>query len=179
MTRVLIALMALLLGGCASQYSISESELENYIEDKVSFETESVRTPLFATETSLNDIKVTLGHKADTMKVAATSKIKISNPIFPLSASIHAEFEAQPYYDPSQKALYLRQLELVKLESEPRELNQALAQITPQAINFLRYFLENQAIYRLDTKQWDQATLAKMTKQVKVTPGYISFVFKE
>ncbi|GLS83544.1 DUF1439 domain-containing protein [Paraferrimonas haliotis] len=177
--QALIITIAILAQGCASKYSVSEGELEGYIQEHVGYETKTVSTPVFRTEVSLNDISVTLGHKQDTMKVSAQSKIKVSNPLFPLSASVFVEFEAKPYYNAEQQALYLRELQLVSMKSDPPQLNEALSYITPQTIQFLRYFLESQPVYRLDQKQWSQAVLAKFTKGVEVTPGYINFSFTD
>ncbi|MGL4746345.1 MAG: DUF1439 domain-containing protein, partial [Shewanella sp.] len=104
-----------LLGGCVTQYSISEREMEQYLSKEIHFEVKQ-GNQLIGAEVRINDISVRLGEKPDTMSVSAATQVSITNPIFPLKAQLSTTFEAKPWYDSATHSVYLRQLELVKVE---------------------------------------------------------------
>ncbi|ASJ95274.1 DUF1439 domain-containing protein [Shewanella marisflavi] len=174
----LLGLMMLLLTACVSQYSISERQLTNYLNEEMHFEVKEGNR-FFGIEMKINDVKVKLGHKADTMAIAANSQIKVANPLMPINATTTAEFEAKPWYDTNQHSLYLRELKLVKLTSSPKDLEQAMGQAAPQVMRFITHFLETQPVYVLDTQEGNQALLAEMTKRIEVVPGKINLIFKD
>lgn len=176
--RLLVVANTLLLSACVSQYSISEREMEQYLNKEIHFEAKQGNGPIGA-EIRLNDIDVTLGAKPDTMAVSASTRVTLRTPIFPLSASLKANFEAKPWYDKTNHSVYLRELQLVSVESEPKDIERALSSITPQVMSFITRFLETQPVYVLDTKDSNQALMAKMTERIEVKPGKLILNFKE
>ncbi|WP_299798642.1 DUF1439 domain-containing protein [uncultured Shewanella sp.] len=176
MLRYIAPLLMLLLTGCVSQYSITESELEGYLSDEIHFEVKE-GNQLFGIEMRINDIDVTLGHKPDTMSVSANSVIKVRNPLLPLSADMRTTFEAEPWYDSQSHSVFLRQLRLTNIESNPKDIEKAVKQVAPQMMSFLTHFLETQPVYVLDTSQSNQALIAEMTKRIEVKPGKLKLIF--
>ena len=112
------------------------------------------------------------------MSVSASTKVSINNPIFPLNAKLTTTFEAKPWYDSATHSIYLRQLELVKVESTPKDIERAMSSATPQVMGYLRQFLENQPVYVLDTQDSNQALMAKMAESLQVAPGKLVLKFK-
>ncbi|MCG9714426.1 DUF1439 domain-containing protein [Shewanella insulae] len=174
----LVGLLMLSLTACVSQYSISERQLTNYLNDEMHFEVKEGNR-FFGIEMKINDVKVKLGHKADTMAITANSLIKVANPLMPIDATMTAEFEAKPWYDADQHGLYLKELNLVSLRSNPKDLEQAIGQVSPQIMGFMTHFLETQPVYVLDTQEGNQALIAEMTKRIQVVPGKINLIFKD
>ena len=174
----LIGLLMLSLTACVSQYSISERQLSNYLNKEMHFEVKEGNR-FFGLEMKINDVKVKLGHKADTMAITANSQVKVANPLMPLNATMTAEFEAKPWYDSDQHSLYLRELKLVKLTSNPKDLEQAMGELAPQVMRFITHFLETQPVYVLDTQEGNQALLAELAKRIEVAPGKINLIFKD
>ncbi|MCL1090380.1 DUF1439 domain-containing protein [Shewanella profunda] len=170
--------LTVLLGGCVSQYSISEREMEQYLSKEIHFEVKQ-GNQLVGTEVRINDISVRLGEKPDTMSVSAAAQVSIKNPIFPLSAKLTTTFEAKPWYDSTTHSVYLRQLKLVKVESTPKDIEKAITSIAPQVMQFLTHFLETQPVYVLDIKESNQALIAEMTKRIEVVPGKLILQFQE
>ncbi len=168
----------LLLTGCVSQYSITEKELSNYLNDEMHFEVKQ-GNQLFGIELKVNDVDVTLGKKAETMTISAQSLIRVRNPLMPIDAKLISEFEAQPWYDANTHSVYLRQLNLIKVESSPKDLGQAIEKVSPQIMSFLTHFLETQPVYVLDTKKSNQALIAEMTKRIEVVPGKLKLIFND
>ncbi|MCT7941382.1 DUF1439 domain-containing protein [Shewanella holmiensis] len=166
----------LLLTGCASQYSITENEIENYLNNEMHFEVKQ-GNQIIGINLVLNDMQVSLGDKPNIMGLTATTKVSIRNPLMPISAKLKTTFEAQPWYDSQTKSVYLRQLNLVNVSAEPAEIEQTLSTITPQVMTFLRGFLENQPVYTLDMNDTNQALMAKMTKELAVEKGKLVVKF--
>ena len=177
LSRTICLGLTVLLGGCASQYSITEQEMEQYLSKEIHFEVKQ-GNQLVGIDVRINDISVKLGQKPDTMSVSASTKVSINNPIFPLNAKLTTTFEAKPWYDSATHSIYLRQLELVKVESTPKDIERAMSSATPQVMGYLRQFLENQPVYVLDTQDSNQALMAKMAESLQVAPGKLVLKFK-
>ena len=177
LSRTICLGLTVLLGGCASQYSITEREMEQYLSKEIHFEVKQ-GNQLVGIDVRINDISVKLGQKPDTMSVSASTKVSINNPIFPLNAKLTTTFEAKPWYDSATHSIYLRQLELVKVESTPKDIERAMSSATPQVMGYLRQFLENQPVYVLDTQDSNQALMAKMAESLQVAPGKLVLKFK-
>ncbi|MFT5235120.1 MAG: hypothetical protein ACI90A_000482 [Shewanella sp.] len=174
----IITLTMLLLTGCVSQYNITEAELEGYLSDEIHFEVKQ-GNQLFGIEMRISNIDVKLGHKADTMSVTADSIIKVKNPLVPFKANMKTTFEAKPWYDAHSHSVYLRQLKLISIESDPKDIEKAVKQVAPQMMGFLTNFLETQPVYVLDTSESHQALIAEMTKRIEVKPGKLKLIFDE
>ena len=112
--------------------------------------------------------------KEDNNKLS--SVIKIKNPLVPFKANMKTTFEAEPWYDAQSHSVYLKQLTLVSIESDPKDIEKAVKQVAPQMMGFLTNFLETQPVYVLDTSESNQAD---MTKQIKVEPGKLKLIFDE
>ena len=177
LSRTICLGLTVLLGGCVSQYSITEQEMEQYLRKEIHFEVKQ-GNQLVGIDVRINDISVKLGQKPDTMSVSASTKVSINNPIFPLNAKLTTTFEAKPWYDSATHSIYLRQLELVKVESTPKDIERAMSSATPQVMGYLRQFLENQPVYVLDTQDSNQALMAKMAESLQVAPGKLVLKFK-
>ncbi|ACA84627.1 DUF1439 domain-containing protein [Shewanella woodyi] len=174
----IMPLTLLLLSGCVSQYSITEKELEGYLSDEIHFEIKE-GNQLFGIEMRINNIDVSLGHKVDTMSVTADSIVKVRNPLVPFKAKMKTTFEAEPWYDADSHSVYLKQLRLVSIESNPKDIEKAVKQVAPQMMGFLTHFLETQPVYILDTSESNQALIAEMTKRIEVKPGKLKLIFDE
>ncbi|ARD24184.1 hypothetical protein SJ2017_3955 [Shewanella japonica] len=174
--KICLACLMLLLTGCASQYSISESEVEDYLNNEMHYEV-SQGNQVFGLQLKLNDMEVELGHKPNTISVTAITKMAVKNPFKSIAADMETTFEAEPWYDVETKSIFLKKLDLVSVKSEPANIEQMLKPITPQLMMFLRTFLESQPVYVLDTKDSNQALMASMTKAIEVERGKIVIKF--
>ncbi|WP_371998378.1 MULTISPECIES: DUF1439 domain-containing protein [unclassified Shewanella] len=176
MFKTILICCMLLLTGCASQYSITESEVEDYLNNEMHYEV-SQGNQIFGLQLKLNDMEVELGHKPNTISVTALTEMGVKNPFKSISADMEITFEAEPWYDVESKSIFLKKLDLVSVKSEPADIEQMLKPITPQLMIFLRTFLESQPVYVLDTNDSNQALMASMTKAIEVQKGKIVIKF--
>ncbi|MBV7315378.1 DUF1439 domain-containing protein [Shewanella sp. NIFS-20-20] len=166
-----------LLTGCASQYSISQNELTDYLNKEMTYEVKQ-GNQFIGTLIKLNRVQVLLGETPDTMKVITASQVEITNPLLPLRATLNASFEAVPWYDNQSHSIYLRNLRLVDVSSTPQDIDKIVKDIGPQIMGFVSGFLETQPVYVLNQDDSHQAWAAKLVDKMEVKPGKLVFVFK-
>lgn len=171
------ALCCLWLTACSHTLSVSESELSSYINDQVNYKHEDGIPGLLYLKAELGQVKVKLGRaQADTMEVVARSQIELQNPIQPFSGEVTVHFSAVPWYQAETGALYLKQVELTKVESEPAELAKDVNKVLPQISQTVRVFLETQPVYVLDESKAKEAQIKAVGKEIIIKPGKIEFV---
>ncbi|MCL1076419.1 DUF1439 domain-containing protein [Shewanella dokdonensis] len=176
--KYLLLLVAILyLAGCASQYSISEQQVEHYLNDKLAKQYQ-LKEGSSALSMGLRSMSVTLGDKPGVMAVTARAEVKLATPIIPLRAELQATFAAKPMYDRSSHSIFLKDLQLLQLTSTPAKLQQLLSGVTPQLVEMTRTLLENQPVYVLDSHNSTQAKLAKITQDIKVEKGKLVLQFE-
>lgn len=177
MKYLLLLVATLYLGGCASQYSISEQQVEHYLNDKLA-KPYQVKEGSSALSLGFSSVSVTLGAKPGVMAVTAAAEMKIATPIIPIKAELQAVFEAKPVYDHTSHSVFLKDLQLVQLTSTPAKLQRLLGGVTPQLMDMARTLLENQPVYVLNTHNSTQAKLAEITKDIKVERGELVLQFE-
>ncbi|MFS1437004.1 DUF1439 domain-containing protein [Shewanella sp. 10N.286.48.A6] len=171
-----LGLLMLLLTGCATQYSISESEVEDYLNNEMHYEV-SQGNQVFGLQLKLNDMEVELGHKPNTIAVTAQTRMAVKNPFKSIEADLVTTFEAELWYDVETKSIYLKKLDLVEVKSTPADIEKMLSSITPQLMMFLSTFLASQPVYVLDENDANQALMASITKEIEVQKGKIVIKF--
>jgi len=174
--RLLGAGLLLLLGGCSTHYSLTEQQIASYIDKEVSFEQRLAVPGLLNARASLTDIRVTLGRSDDkAMDVEGQTRITVANPFFPIDARVSAAFSAEPYYEPSEGAVYLRNVQLRKLQTEPDHMAKAVEALVPQAVAILRNYLETQPVYVLDDSNWKEASIKQVGKSLEIRDHTLYF----
>ncbi|TKB49120.1 DUF1439 domain-containing protein [Ferrimonas aestuarii] len=171
----MMMIAALTLQGCATSYTLSESEVEDYLDDKLSITEQQSPIQFLETELNLNQIKVRIGRGNDKVQVSTYSELVIRTPLLPLRATLTATIAATPWYRPEDKGIYLRDLEIVSIDSSPKELGVPLEQLGKQSLSALQLFLSSQPVYTLDQNDWKQDILAKLGREITVEPGKIRF----
>ncbi|MCH1926751.1 DUF1439 domain-containing protein [Shewanella sp. C32] len=175
--RLLLLPLLLWLGGCASQYSISEQQVQQYLNDKVvkQFTLDSGR---MLVESGVQSLEVSLGEQPERISVKATAALKIKSPVFPLSATMVAKFSAKPRYEPSNHGLYLDDMQLEDVQLTPEKLQTLINPVARDFANQAKGLLQLQPIYVLDDSKATEAKIASMTKSIKVEPGQLILMFK-
>ena len=175
--RLLLLPLLLWLGGCASQYSISEHQVQQYLNDKVvkQFKLDNGQMRI---ETGVKQLQVTLGEQPDRIAVNAVTAITVKTPLFPLSATMEAKFSAKPRYQASNHGLYLDDLQLENVQLSPEKLESLIGPLARQLANEAKVLLQNQPIYILDDSKATEAKIASMTKSIKVKPGQLVLEFE-
>ncbi|KLV02173.1 DUF1439 domain-containing protein [Photobacterium aphoticum] len=151
---------SLLLSSCAS-YSVTEQDMQQYLDKKVGFErTVGIKGIAYA-NVKFDDIKVGIGRVAnDRVNLDAKSQAKVT--IMgqkPQSVDLNVSFSAVPYYDKEEGAIFLNDLNVENIDIQPNELNVPTKQILSPVIEMVGQFLLTRPVYRLDDEDFKQSML--------------------
>ncbi|KFZ36086.1 hypothetical protein HR45_18140 [Shewanella mangrovi] len=177
MKRLLLLPLILWLAGCASQYSISEQQVQQYLNDKVVKQVK-LDSDGMKIQSGITRLDVKLGEQPERISVTAFGELKIDTPLFPLYASMQAKFNAKPRYQASNHGLYLDDLQLEDVSLTPEKLQTLIGPVARQMANQAKSLLQQQPIYVLNSDKPKEATIAEMTQSIKVEPGKLTLLFK-
>ncbi|QIZ78496.1 DUF1439 domain-containing protein [Ferrimonas lipolytica] len=177
-TRALLIAASALLAACSTSYSITEGELEGYLNKQLRQQHVSEGNKDLGVDLVLGDTEVNIGDEADTVSVTSSARLKLNTPIIPLRAGISLSFKARPYYDPVEQAIYLKDVELADISASPSQVESILKPIGMQTGEWVGAILQNQPIYSLDNTDWRQELIGKFGRELKVSPGKLEFVLQ-
>lgn len=178
--RLLGALaFAVALTGCASlsPYSISESTLEGYLQNAVAdFDRQQLQagSPV---SVSLSQADITLG--PDGREVAVldiAGQISVNAFMTRLPVDLSLKMEGAPVYDPEEKAVFIRRLQLLDSRVESSLFKGDLKPLTDSMMRVVAQWLETVPVYRLNEDSFGERLLGMTPVVVKVVPGKLVLV---
>lgn len=178
----LIVLALVVTSGCASfsPYSISEGELERHLQDVVSdFDREQLRSgsPL---SLSLSDADITLGPNGrDVAVIDVKGQIAVNAMLARLPVDIALKVEGSPVYDSTEKAIFIRRLQLLESSVDSPFFKGDLKPVTDNVMRAVAQMLETMPVYRLDETDFAQRMFGAMPVDVRVAPGRLEFVMAD
>ncbi|WP_028116239.1 DUF1439 domain-containing protein [Ferrimonas senticii] len=177
--RLLVVAASTLLAACSTTYSVTEAELEGYLNQQLRKQHDAVQSkaPLGASFV-LGDTSVKIGADSDKVAVTSSARVQLDTPIIPLRAGLSLEFKAKPYYDPVEQAIYLRDVELSTVEASPKQVEALLKPLGQQTSQWLSLILQSQPVYTLDQNDWRQELIGQFGREIKVKPGKLEFILK-
>ncbi|MCE2572165.1 DUF1439 domain-containing protein [Motilimonas eburnea] len=173
---VIVAVLSV-VAGCSQTYSLSEQEVAGYINEKVGYKHEEGIPGILYVKAELGQIEVSLGrNNSQAIQVSGTSKLELQNPIRPFTGKVTVDFSAKPWYSEKEGAVYLKEVALQQVRTEPADFGNEIAKLIPQVSQALQLFLQTQPIYVLDEQDSTEALIKKVGKEIKIKPGKIEFV---
>ena len=91
---------------------------------------------------------------------------------------VRLSLSARPDYVAEQGAIYLRDLELISVKTEPADVGAALTPLLPTFNQSLSLFLSQTPVYRLDGSRKNEARIKEKVEALKVEPGRLVIPFK-
>jgi len=169
--------LALLASACSHTYTLSEEEVATYINQHASFKLEDGIPGILFVKAELGKVEVKLGRdQADALQVSGTSSLELQNPLRPFKGQVTVDFSAKPWYNEKEGAVYLTNVTLTNVSSEPADLGKEVVKLIPQVSQALQVFLQTQPIYVLNEQDRNQAMIKKVGKEIVIKPGKIEFV---
>lgn len=178
----LLILVLALTSGCASMspYSISEGELERHLQDVVSeFDRQQLSSgsPL---SLSLDDADITLGPDGrDVAVINVRGQVALNALMAKLPVDIALKVEGAPVYDSTEKAIFIRRLQLLESSIDSPFFKGDLKPVTDTVMRLVAQMLETMPVYRLDEANLAQRMFGMMPVDVRVTPGRLEFVMAD
>lgn len=161
MKKLAVLLTSFILSSCAS-YSVTEGEIQDYLDSRASFERTVGIKGLAYANVKFSDIKVGIGRVADdrvSLDAKSQAKIMISGQQ-QQDIAIDVSFSAVPYYNKEEGAIFLNDLEVESLDLTPDELtNFASKQLLSSIVEMVGQFILTQPVYRLDEDDAKQSLL--------------------
>lgn len=178
--HLLLLPFALLLAACATtQYNVSESDINRYLNDKIAFEKELGIPGIMSGKISLDDLTSRIGRsQADKVELDAAGDLQMTSPLGSQQMKVHLSLRARPDYVAEQGAIYLRDLEVLSVRTEPAEVGAALTPLLATFNQSVSQLLSQTPVYRLDGNRANEAMIKDKVQALKVEPGRLVIPFK-
>ncbi|MDU7779136.1 MAG: lipoprotein [Aeromonas caviae] len=178
--HLLLPPFALLLAACSlTQYSVSEGEINQYLKERVAFEKQLGIPGIMSSKIRLDDMQSRIGRsQADKVELDAAGELQVASPLGSQQMKIRLSLRARPDYVAEQGAIYLRDLELLSVKTEPADVGTALSPLLPTFNQSLSLFLSQTPVYRLDGSRQNEARIKDKVEALKVEPGRLVIPFK-
>ncbi len=148
------------MSGCAS-YSITEQDMNQYLQDKATFnQSVGVQNVMYA-QVSVDDLEVKIGRVADdriSVLANTTADVQFLS-LIPLGLDLDLEFSAIPRYDKNTGEVFLQSLRLEKLDEKSNLLTPEIANLIKPAVGMIGYALSNQPVYKLNSDKVQEILL--------------------
>ena len=161
-TGWLVTLALLLLAGCASiaGYSISEQTLEGYARQAVQkFDQDQLKagSPL---SLSVNKLDLTLAPEGrQVVQLDLKGQVALNTVIMKVPVDIALKIEGAPIYDGTEKAIFLKRLNVLESEAKSPFFNQNFQPAIKQSIAIISQILETVPVYRLNEQNLSERLL--------------------
>ncbi|MDV5167489.1 DUF1439 domain-containing protein [Photobacterium rosenbergii] len=159
--KIIYALfLSLILSSCAS-YSVTEREIQDYLDDRSGFERTVGIKGLAHANIKFENVKVGIGRvSSDRVNLDADSKAQISiQGQSTQDLQIKVSFSAIPYYDKEEGAIFLNDLSVEEIDIQPNELNLPSKQLLSPIIEMVGQYLLTRPVYRLSDEDFKQSML--------------------
>lgn len=156
----------------ASLFSLSQGQINQYLQDKVQIEDKFRLPSLLDIDYVINNIKAEIGQN-DPNRVELSADLqglfKLVNEQF--KGKIHLVIDTIPTYDADKGAIYLRDIRVLRWSGEPDQYMNQLQTIMPLLSKSLAMLLNHQPIYQLDESDPKQFMLKQLAKGIRVEKG--------
>lgn len=162
----------------AGLLSISEKEINHYLSthlvekgllnDSLGF------PPLFQLNYHFNHLSTKIGHTDDQLVEvtgAMDGILTLKNKGYPIQLQLN--LETQPYYEPQQGALYLKNVRIIDWSIHPEKYQKTLNPLLSSLADALSGILNHYPVYTLNEHQTKEALLKKFGQQIVVEKGVI------
>ncbi len=173
--------VSMLLSGCnkLTQYTISEREVNTYLQKHSDFK-KNIGIPGVAdARIQVTDLASQIGRtEADKVRLSGNARVDIDTLWGSQQADVQLTLQAQPYYDKSRGAIYLRDMRLLDYRVQPETLASTFSALSPYLDLALKSYFDTQPAYVLDADRDKNEALAKrLAQRIDVIPGALVIPF--
>jgi hypothetical protein len=163
--------------GCnqLTQYTLSEQEINEYLQKHNNYEKQIGIPGLVDAHITLTQLQSHIG-RAEPGKVTLTgnAKVDITSILGPQSADMTLTLKAQPTFDREKGAIFLKEMELINYTVKPEKMDSVMKALTPYLNQSLKLYFNQQPAYVLDAdKSKAEGIAKKLAKGLEVKPGQL------
>ncbi|MGL5031640.1 MAG: lipoprotein [Aeromonas sp.] len=175
--QLLFVPLILLLGACSmTQYKVSEAQINQYLKEKVTFDKQLGIPGIMSSQIHLDHLQSRIGRTdPNRIELDAAGDLRVNSSLGSQQITVNFVLSARPDYVPEQGAIYLRDLHLLSVSTQPANIGAALTPLLPAFNESLSLFLSQTPVYRLDNhhKGW----LKEKVDALNVEPGQLVIPF--
>lgn len=181
--KIAVLFFVTFLAGCsqladmASQYALSESMLNNYIQRHLG-ETKTINTSGLANANiSFDKLKADIGREdAEKVTLSGNAKFALSSLLGSQSADLSLKMKARPIYDSATGAVYLKDLEVSDYKLDSTLGSVGSSALLPYVNQAIQYYFNTQPVYTLSASNSAlEAVVLKVGTNIEVKQGQLVF----
>ena len=181
MHRLIGLILVLLLAGCAqlgslSTYNVSEADLEQMLTSQLPKLTRQANVAGIPLKMAVEKMQVDIGtDSSDLVRINTDASAVLS--LFGLSypASLQLQIEGAPYYDATEKAIFIRSVKLLDSSIEAAGYRGNLAPVSNELLQLVNGYLASNPVYRLDQTNPTIRLLTAVPVNMAVQDGKLTF----
>lgn len=180
--RVLLIAIFLMLTGCSatqglSVHTFTNANAEAVLKQELPKLSKELRLMGLPVEFEVNALRVDIGpDNRDVVVLGFDSTAKISAFSFSYPVGLSLQIEGSPYYDSKEKAVFLRDVNLLDSSIDAGGFRGNLGVLNDEALALINAFLQDNPVYKLDMNNPKLALLSKLPLDMKITQGAIKIV---
>ena len=182
MKKLIVLAGVLLMAACSqlqqmSAYHVTEADIEQLLRQQLPRLARQAEVAGIPLQMSVKTMQVDIGPdnsnkiRLKTDAVAALSLFGLSYP-----ANMQLQLEAVPFYDGTQKAVYLRSVKLLNSSIEAAGYRGNLSAVTQELMSVVNGYLASNPVYRLDQTDPTIKMLTAVPVNMAVQQGRLSFM---
>ncbi len=156
----------------ASPFSITESQINQYLQEKGAIADKFGLPGLFFLDYQVRNLSTKIGQTND-KRVEMTGTLEglfqFGNKKLP--GKLNMTFDTIPYYNPEEGAVYLKKMRILRWSGEPQQYMQTIMPFLNENVAKL---LEHIPVYTLDKNNMRDVLIKKFAKEIRIEKGQLS-----
>lgn len=156
----------------ASPFSITESQINQYLQEKGAIADKFGLPGLFFLDYQVRNLSTKIGQTNDKrveMNGTLEGLFQFGNKKLP--GKLNMTFDTIPYYNPEEGAVYLKKMRILRWSGEPQQYMQTIMPFLNENVAKL---LEHIPVYTLDKNNMRDVLIKKFAKEIRIERGQLS-----
>ena len=159
----------------ASPFSITESQINQYLQKKGAIADKFGLPGLFFLDYQVINLSTKIGQANDKrveMSGTLEGLFQFGNKKLP--GKLNLTFDTIPYYNPEEGAVYLKKMRILRWSGEPQQYMQQMQTIMPFLNENVAKLLEHIPVYTLDKNNMRDVLIKKFAKKILIEQGKLT-----
>ena len=156
----------------ASPFSITEAQINQYLQEKGVIADKFGLPGLFFLDYQVRNLSTQIGQTNDKrveMNGTLEGLFQFGNKKLP--GKLNMTFDTIPYYNPEEGAVYLKKMRILRWSGEPQQYMQTIMPFLNENVAKL---LEHIPVYTLDKNNMRDVLIKKFAKEIRIEKGQLS-----